>query len=293
MILVYALGGGLGHLVRARAFLHTLGLVGDTAILTSSHHAADPRVLGGIEAIQVPRELERDRNACRAWVTALLDARRPEIFCIDAFPCGIIGELAGATLPHAGEMWHLARLLRWNDYAPLTTGEQSRFAVTFRFEELYDAHENWLRVASRELRELELEDPPTPWEELDGLPSRFWLVIHSGPPSEVEELARFAEELRDAEMSSTTIVVATSKPPESLPEGMIVMDLFPANALFARAERIISAAGFNVLRQTRLFRDKHVIVPLPRRFDDQFERARRVRRASELETAVPSVILPQ
>lgn len=278
MILVYALGGGLGHLVRARAFLHTLGLAGDAAVITASQHAADPRVLGGIEAIPVPRELERDREACRAWLTALLDTRRPRIFCIDAFPCGILGELAGEKLPHAGETWHLARLLRWDEYARLATGEPSRFAVTFRLEELHDAHEAWLQGASRELRDLELEDPPVPQEQPDGLPSRFWLVVHSGPPSEVEELASFAEELRDAEKSSAGLVIATSEPPESLPRGAVVVNLFPANALFARAERIISAAGFNVLRQTRPFRGKQVILPLPRRFDDQFERARRARR---------------
>ncbi|MCM2317252.1 MAG: hypothetical protein NDJ92_19065, partial [Thermoanaerobaculia bacterium] len=80
MILVYALGGGLGHLVRARAFLHTLGMERDAAIVTASHHASDPRVLGGIEAIAIPRELERDPAACRAWISALVEARRPDIF---------------------------------------------------------------------------------------------------------------------------------------------------------------------------------------------------------------------
>lgn len=277
MILVYALGGGLGHLVRARAFLHTLGMGRDAAVITASHHAADPRVLDGIEAIRIPRELERDRAACRAWIAALLDARRPSIFCVDAFPCGIIGELAGEPLPHAGETWHLARLLRWDEYAPLATREPSRFAVSWRLEPLQDAHEAWLGRASRELRELELEDPPSSDDGADALPSRFWLVVHSGPASEVEELASLAEDLRGAEKSRAAIVVATSEPPESLPEGAIVVNPFPATALFARAEKIVSAAGFNVMRQTRPFRDKHVIVPLPRRFDDQFERARRAR----------------
>ncbi|MGK2857032.1 MAG: hypothetical protein ACSLFQ_07490 [Thermoanaerobaculia bacterium] len=278
MILVYALGGGLGHLVRARAFLHTLGLESDAAVITASHHAADSRVLGDIEAIAIPRKLERDPAACRAWIAALLDTRRPEIFCVDAFPCGIIGELAGDALPHAGEAWHLARLLRWDEYAPLATGEPARFATTYRLEPLHDAHEAWIRRASREVCDLELRDPAVTGEAPDGLPPRFWLVVHSGPPSEVEELASFAEDLRCAERSSSTIVVATSEAPESLPAGAVVVSPFPASALFARAERIVSAAGFNVMRQTLPFRDRHVIVPLPRRFDDQFERARRARR---------------
>ena len=281
MILVYALGGGLGHLARARASLHTLGLAGDAAILTASHHAADPRILGGIEAIPIPRELERDRAACRAFVAALLDARRPEIFCVDAFPCGIIGELAGDPLPHAGERWHLARLLRWNEYANLASAEPLRFAVSFRLEPLHDEHEAWLRGASRELRDLELEDPSASEEPSGDLPAHYWLVVHSGPASEVEELASFAEDLHTAEKSRAPIVVATSESPESLPNGAIVVNPFPANALFARAERIISAAGFNVMRQARDFRDKHVVMPLPRRFDDQFERARRMEKGHD------------
>jgi hypothetical protein len=278
MILVYALGGGLGHLVRARAFLHTLGMEGDAAILTASHHASDPRVLGGIEAIAIPRELEVDPPACRAWIAALLKQRRPDIFCVDAFPCGIVGELAGATLPHAGETWHLARLLRWDEYAR-HAADAPRLDVTWRLEPLHLEHEAWLERASREIRDVELIDPPPDGAPPDGLPEGFWLVVHSGPASEVEELASYAEDLRTAEKSTAPIVVATLEPSHSLPEGAIVVREFPASLLFARAARIVSAAGFNVMRQARPFREKQIVMPLPRRFDYQFERARRARNA--------------
>ena len=58
MLLYYALGGGLGHLVRARAFLHTLGLDGEAALFTSSRFASDPRVTGGLRVVRVPEELD-------------------------------------------------------------------------------------------------------------------------------------------------------------------------------------------------------------------------------------------
>jgi hypothetical protein len=127
------------------------------------------------------------------------------------------------------------------------------------------------------MRDLELDDPPADEATPAGLPERFWLVVHSGPASEVEELASYAEDLRAAERSRAPIVVATAEPPGSLPAGAMVVSPFPASALFERAERIVSAAGFNVMRQARPFRAKHVVMPLPRRFDDQFERARRAR----------------
>lgn len=276
MILVYALGGGLGHLVRARAFLHTVGMERDAAILTASHHASDPRVTGGIETIAIPRELERDPEACRAWIASLLDRRRPRIFCVDAFPCGIVGELRGAPLPHAGERWHLARLLRWDEYSRLAA-EAPRFDLTWRLEALHAEHERWLHGASGAMRDLELVDPPAGDVPLPELPEGYWLVVHSGPAAEVEELASYAEDLRAAERSQAAIVVATSDLPESLPRGATVVDVVPASLLFPRAARIVSAAGFNVVRQAKPWRARHVVLPLPRRFDDQFERARRAR----------------
>jgi hypothetical protein len=57
-----------------------------------------------------------------------------------------------------------------------------------------------------------------------------------------------------------------------------MLDAFPATPCFEGAARIITAAGFNVMRQTRLYRHKQTIVPMPRRYDDQFERARLARR---------------
>ena len=57
-------------------------------------------------------------------------------------------------------------------------------------------------------------------------------------------------------------------------------DLFPASYLFESAEQIVSACGFNIMRQTETFKEKHQFLPFWRRFDDQFLRASR-RRATE------------
>jgi len=47
VIVYYAIGGGLGHLVRARAVLHTLG-VADAVLVTASPFAKDARVTGAL-----------------------------------------------------------------------------------------------------------------------------------------------------------------------------------------------------------------------------------------------------
>ena len=97
VILYYALGGGLGHLTRARKVL------GDGARPCCSPprgYARDPRVTGGLPVIPVPRRLGHDRAAFRA-----LAGRRcsptcdPDELIVDSFPGGILGELCGMELP--------------------------------------------------------------------------------------------------------------------------------------------------------------------------------------------------
>jgi hypothetical protein len=96
----------------------------------------------------------------------------------------------------------------------------------------------------------------------------FWLIVHSGPPHEVEELIAYTREL-------TTMPVLVATPCDvAMPDGFTRIDAFPAHPLFPFAERIVSAAGFNVMLETEPWREKHIVLPFPRRFDDQFARAR-------------------
>ena len=74
MILYYALGGGLGHLTRARKVLEALHLTRDAVLLTASPFGADPRVTGGLRVLKVPRRLGHDRDAFR--VRSATTARR-------------------------------------------------------------------------------------------------------------------------------------------------------------------------------------------------------------------------
>jgi hypothetical protein len=105
---------------------------------------------------------------------------------------------------------------------------------------------------------------------------RYWLIVHSGPLAEVEELVAYTAELRRLHGSDVEVRVATPCHP-TLPPGFERIDAFPATPLFGAAERIITAAGFNVMLETERHRERHEVVPFPRRFDDQFLRAARRR----------------
>ncbi len=237
------MGGGLGHLTRARAFLHTTGLDGDR---------------GGLRAL-----LGR--------TIAELGVRR---LVVDALPAGILGELADFSPPGL-EIWHVARLLKWERYTADASVRLPRFDRTLVVEELHEDHRRALDVFSDEVHELELADPRSAAPEPIEPP--YVLVVHVGPDEETVDLVGYAREVAAVEGSTARIVLTAPTRPATLPDEVAWLDVFPATGLFARAERIVTAAGFNAVRQTDPFRSKRFLVPYPRRFDDQFTRAARAR----------------
>lgn len=275
MLLYYAMGGGLGHLTRARAFLHTLGLDGEAALFTSSRWADDPRVTGGLPVVHVPADLDGNREGLRALLERTIPDLGATRLVLDAFPAGLLGELADWTPPSDLALWHAARLLRWERYAADASPRLPRFEKTFVLEELHDDHRHAVEEASVEIRPLDLVDPPSPPPEPVEAP--YALVVHSGPDAETNDLVACARELLRADGSEARLVVASGDRPRDLPPDVTWRDAFPAAALYAAAERIVAAAGFNVARQTEPFRAKRFLVPYPRRFDDQFARAARLR----------------
>jgi len=275
MLLYYAMGGGLGHLTRARAFLHTLGLDGGAALFTSSRFAGDPRVTGGLRVVRVPAGLDGDPEGLRALLEKTLARLAVGRLVVDALPAGILGELAGFEASPGLEIWHVARLLRWERYTADASAQLPRFDVTYELEELHEDHRRALEASSGEVRRLELADPPS--AAPDPVEAPYVLVVHSGPDEETIDLVACARELLGAGKSEARIVLASSERPRGLPPDVTWIDPFPATGLFAAADRIVTAAGFNAVRQTGPHRAKRFLVPYPRRFDDQFARAARAR----------------
>lgn len=149
-----------------------------------------------------------------------------------------------------------------------------------KVEPLNTDHETDVRrMVEGEVVALELRDPDAaPVGDLPALPEAFWLVVHSGPAGEVVDLLAYARDMQRLENRSDPIVVVSPIPAAEVHLGdALHVDVYPATRLFARAARIVSACGFNVMRQTLAHRDRHSYLPLPRRFDDQFARAARRR----------------
>ncbi|MFP4436755.1 MAG: hypothetical protein ACLFVO_05865 [Chloroflexaceae bacterium] len=282
MILYYALGGGLGHLTRARAVVHTLGLTGPIVLLTASPYAADPRVTAGMQVIPVPPALERDRHAYRAWLQRLITQVTPDAIYLDAFPAGIQGELCGELLPPDRPVYHLARRLRWPHYACALQDTPPALTMTYQLEPLDPAHAAFLQDHSRAVVPLALVDPPapppTPAITRLRTPDRpLWLIAHAGAEDETAELLAYAELLARQMQVQPQLLLVTPQRPAGLPAHVLHLAYYPASALFPLADAIITGGGFNTMRQAAPYAHKHHALPFPRHFDDQFARVARQR----------------
>jgi hypothetical protein len=269
MIVCYANGGGLGHLTRIRAYLHTIARDAPATILTGSPFAADPRVTGGHPVRSAPGGLDRAELA--SWIAGSLAELGAIELVVDAFPAGLSGELTG--LPAGLRTVHLARLLRWDAYAELLPPDPPRFAQTYLVEPVTAEHEAYLRSVSGAVTALGLVEPPAPVAAaLEG-----WLIVHSGPEAEIVELVEYAREMAALEGVRPRLTLVSPSLPDGLPPGVEHLDVYPAWPLFPSASRVVTAAGCNVVRQLARWPERHRMMPFPRRFDDQFARAARVR----------------
>jgi hypothetical protein len=307
MIFYYAAGGGLGHLTRARAVIHTLDIREPVTILTASSFASDKRVVGDAKVINIPQSFASDLQVYRAWLGELFQESLPTKIFLDTFPRGILGEFCDFDFPNHIELFHVARYLRWAEHEEFIRGAMPVFRATYVVESLAVEQESYLNAGSEKLIPLDLIDPPPrPGEEENRFLQKLqeslrqdlrpcWLIIHSGSLDEVAELLAYAGEMSEQEHANPRLIlIAPEKIKLSDLENISSLqtadagsqtslehdDFYPATVLFPFAARIITACGFNVMRQTESYKEKHRFIPFARRFDNQFLRAAR-RKASK------------
>lgn len=256
MIVVYAMGGGLGHLARARRVLEALGAPGERAVvITASPMAGAMRFDPDTELLAAPR----DRARFPAWLRDRLRALAPHTVVVDAFPLGLLGELADPSILPDARLVHVARLLRWDAYRTACPGTPRRYDATFAVESLTPPHAAFLHAHSRRVERLSLASrAPVALE-----PGAPWLVSHSGPDEEIEQLRAFAES-EAMRCSERARIVVRSPRHAAVHDG-------PCGAL-------VTACGFNSMLEGAALGERHFFLPLARRYDHQPLRATRRRR---------------
>src|SRR5204863_4958109 len=107
---------------------------------------------------------------------------------LDTFPAGLFGEIEGGCVDY------VARYVRWDRYA--LPPNPPRLRRAYILEPLHPEQERYVRArAEVVVEDFELRDPPAAPQALPDLPPRYVLVVHSGPPEEIDELLAYARDV--------------------------------------------------------------------------------------------------
>ena len=275
MKLFYTVGGGLGHLTRFTAVLKTLRIDEPVTVIASSPFARDTRVVDPRHNVLIPPfKAAKSRESLIEWLQEIIDELKPEEVYIDAFPAGILGELCDIVFPPHTKMYLLARIIKWPVYLERIPFFHLKFKEVYRLEQLDEKYDDFLRQNSDSIIEFSLTKPESD-AKLDEILPGCWLVIHSGPDSELEALLKSVnEDLEQLAQKPQVAVVFPGRRPNFVPEHYSFVSAYPVFSAYERAARVYSAAGFNMVEQMKPYRSRHYVMPFERILDDQFARCR-------------------
>ena len=245
----YALGGGLGHLTRAREY--------DATILAAPPFADDPRVTAGRRVVRISRPEE---------VRPAIEALAPDRLIVDTFPAGLFGELGSLRIDY------VARYLRWQKYLQSVPPFEPEIDNAYILEDLDPEHESFIRQHARNVHRPKCEDRLQPVISHD-----IALIIHSGPAEEIDELIEYARDVCREEGIDRPLMLCA--PRRMHRDDVECVDVYPATDLARYAARIFTGGGYNAMREFG-GDPRHRPFPFPRKFDDQYRRVRRVRTRS-------------
>lgn len=262
----------MGHLSRGQAVAHSLGWAAEEVLFVSASPYAG-RMLAGWAHQAIPADLAARPEDLRRWLEALLITENIKEIYLDTFPVGLWGEWNGPC-SSVYSFYGVFRRLQWEAYEPWIVSPP-RFRQSFAVEVLPDAFQDFVEQHSQEVRPLALQYPEKPLSqtqlaELTSIAKPLWLIVHSRPAEEVEALVEMALDQARLEGQQPGLLVLSQEQIDY--PGIINRDWLEAEACFPYADRIFTAAGFNLIQQTRHFREKHHCLPFLRRYDDQFWR---------------------
>ena len=245
MWIVYALGGGWGHLTRAAAL--TRYAAHPVRILTNSPYASR---FSGLNMVSIDAAL--DFGNTRRVVLREIEHAQPSLLIVDTFPRGLGGEL---------ENYNGRRVLIQRDL-------DERFEKRTR---QYVSDHYGLVVNPGEGPVYPQSVLTAPWFLRNTFPpcTRAGVLIVAG--GNKEEQSWYGEVA--AALDCPFRCVAPELPPGCPPEHWVRH--WPAIDLIAQARLVIGGAGYNTVHECAALNVPLIAKPWPRKYDRQWLRARR------------------
>jgi len=244
-VLLYAVGGGLGHVTRADA----LAFMFPQYQFSILHSVVFPPWLSQkAKKILVQDEL----NILECFRTLLLDYQPDEIW-LDVFPNGIFHELSEILSTCIQKKVWITRILNIENY-PI---EKIYIDEIWRIEELNASLQILIESFSIPQKEIQIQYPKIAKQSLV-FPGT--IIAHSGSKDEFEALLKYSKKIFPNEP-----VFSHTFHSEVIP----LSSEFPSFAWFDSAKAIFTGAGFHAVQQGKLFSEKHLMIAFPRKFDLQ------------------------
>jgi len=247
--LVYALGGGAGHLTRALVFARSLAARGSVVVLA---RAGAPVLVDGSEGAAIEHvDAATPFAEVRERVAQTLAKPGPCALVVDTFPGGLGRELDDAVLALATTTTLVARYVKRDAYADYDD-------LAARFDAIVEPY-------ARGASEWVDEDPP-------------------GLRAETRAIGVLVRELAIVEGEPAPLAVLgpvdtlTPAMRARLPRGTRFVDAPLAELPAARAY-LATGAGYHASYELARAGRPFGLVPRERRFDDQFRRAALLERA--------------
>jgi hypothetical protein len=254
--LIYALGGGLGHLTRSVALARAAGRRGvQCTILTNSPFARCLPVTNELNLadrlIIIPPEFDREATAAR--IGAILTEIEFDLLVVDTFPRGLGGELVDILPsvvvpkalvhrdlnPHYVESYQLSEFVKSYDclLLPGESGPLESHPAAVRTEPwlIRDADELLPRSAARhELLGRVADDIP------------IVLVMGSGRTEEIDQMHQLADWLRERLVTQAHVCFSSPVGDEDRQRAA-----WPVFGLYAGVDVLIGAGGYNTVSEAR------------------------------------------
>ena len=261
--MIYALGGGLGHLQRSLSLAKAATARGHTATLLT-HSPAYPRIadrcdLAGVTILEMPQGDELVPAVHR-----VVEGRGHDAVVVDTLPRGVLGELAAVT-------WRVPAVFVHRDITSAYAHQADVQRAAQRFDLMLCPgergpleHENLIETKPWVLMGPEELLPRGEARAALGCPDDRPLVVvcDTTEPRECAGLAYLAEHLREAYGDAAHVMLASLEA------------TWPMMRLHLGVDLLVGAAGYNTVHEARLTATPFRAIARERLYDLQGRRLR-------------------
>jgi hypothetical protein len=280
-LIVYALGGGWGHLTRAVALARFAPAGGKVRIIANSPYAPHVRrVLPDLDIVAL--DPEHPIAAARECVAQQIRSARADCLVVDTFARGLGGELVDIVPCFAGK-----RVLIQRDLNP-------HYTSATNVREFVDAHYDLVLIPGdasampagmnahvtapwiiRSADELLTREAARALLKVD-CAERCVLICAAGNPEESGWYGGVAAHVRALDQGIAVRTIAPVCPPGCPAERWVAH--WPAIDLYAAADVIVGGAGYNTIHECLACAIPLIARPWARKYDRQHLRAERASR---------------